>query len=45
MSLRNTKGSVVLGRSSAGADGNVVEFKLPGNVTTRISGLGVYYPD
>ncbi len=45
MSLRNTKGSKVVGRESGGADGNVVTIKLPGNVTTRISGLGVYYPD
>ncbi len=45
MSLRNAEGSIVLGRESGGVDGNVVVFKLPGNVTTRISGLGVYYPD
>ena len=45
MSLRNTKGSVMLGRDTAGADGDVRTIKLPGNITTTISGLGVYHLD
>ena len=45
MSLRNTPGSIVLGRPSAGANGDVRCFTLPGNITTTISGLGIFYPD
>jgi C-terminal processing protease CtpA/Prc len=45
MSLRNTPNSIVLGRPSAGANGDYRTFSLPGNIKTRISGLGVYYPD
>lgn len=45
MSLRNTPNSIVLGRPSAGANGDVRSFTLPGNIKTTISGLGVYYPD
>ena len=45
MSLRNTPNSIVLGRPSAGADGDKRPFILPGNIESTISGLGVYYPD
>ncbi|MBU5439127.1 hypothetical protein KQI42_13985 [Tissierella sp. MSJ-40] len=45
MSLRNTENSIVLGRPSAGADGDVRLFTLPGNIRSTISGFGVYYPD
>jgi len=45
MSLKNTPGSVVLGRPSAGANGDVRCFTLPGNISTTISGFGVFYPD
>lgn len=45
MSLRNTPNSIVLGRPSAGADGDRRHFTLPGNIETTMSGLGVYYPD
>ncbi|MCM3258053.1 S41 family peptidase [Paenibacillus lautus] len=45
MSLRNTENSIVLGRPTAGADGNKVIFTLPGNIKTAISGRGVFYPD
>lgn len=45
MSLRNTPNSIVLGRPSAGANGDVRVFILPGNIKTTMSGLGVYYPD
>ena len=37
--------SKVFGSQTAGADGNVSEFVLPGNISSKISGIGVYYPD
>jgi C-terminal processing protease CtpA/Prc len=45
MALRAAPGATVLGSTTAGADGNVSAIVLPGNVTTRITGIGVYYPD
>ena len=37
-------GIVLIGSTTAGADGNVSKIYLPG-IKTMISGLGVYYPD
>lgn len=37
--------TVVIGSTTAGADGNVSNFVLPGGIFTSISGMGVYYPD
>ena len=37
--------AIVLGSTTAGADGNVSTIMLPGNVRTLISGNGIYYPD
>lgn len=45
MSTRNAENAVLLGRESAGADGNVIPFILPGNVATTMSGVGIYYPN
>ncbi|PCL93057.1 S41 family peptidase [Paenibacillus lautus] len=45
MLLRKTENSIVLGRPTAGADGNVFNITLPGNIKTGISGIGVFYPD
>jgi len=45
MALRTAPGAVVIGSTTAGADGNVSKFYLPGGVLTMISGIGVYYPD
>jgi len=45
MAYRQFPGSVVIGSTTAGADGNVSDIFLPGNVMTMISGLGIYYPD
>lgn len=45
MSLRNAPEAVVLGSPSVGADGDVVKVKLPGAITTYITGLSVFYPD
>jgi len=45
MALRTAPNAVVIGSTTAGADGNVSQFTLPGGIKTMISGIGVYYPD
>jgi C-terminal processing protease CtpA/Prc len=45
MAFRASRNAIVIGSTTAGADGNVSQFSLPGGITTWISGLGVYYPD
>ncbi|SET88376.1 S41 family peptidase [Hymenobacter actinosclerus] len=45
MALRTAPNVTVMGSTTAGADGNVSAIVLPGNIPTRITGLGVYYPD
>ena len=35
----------VIGSTTAGADGAVTKFSLPGGIVTYMSGRGVYYPD
>ena len=45
MALRAVPGAKVVGSTTAGADGNVSSIILPGNISTIISGLGVYYPN
>jgi carboxyl-terminal processing protease len=36
---------ITIGDQTAGADGDVSSVILPGNVTTRFSGLSIFYPD
>jgi C-terminal processing protease CtpA/Prc len=45
MALRSTPNAIVVGSTTAGADGNVSDIPLPGRFRTMISGLGVFYPD
>ncbi len=45
MALRQAPGAIVLGSTTAAADGNVSPFELPGGLRTMISGIGVNYPD
>ncbi|MBU0488990.1 MAG: peptidase S41 [Bacteroidetes bacterium] len=45
MAFRAAPGAIVIGSTTAGADGNVSAIMLPGNVATGISGIGIYYPD
>jgi hypothetical protein len=45
MALRAMPNAVVVGSTTAGADGNVSSILLPGQLSTMISGLGVFYPD
>ena len=37
--------AIPIGSTTAGADGNIALFKLPGDVSAVFSGLGVFYPD
>jgi C-terminal processing protease CtpA/Prc len=45
MAFRAVPNSIIIGSTTAGADGNISPFSLPGGITTMISGLGVYYPN
>ena len=45
MAFRARPGAVVVGSTTAGADGNVSAIPLPGGLYTMISGIGVYYAD
>lgn len=45
MALRAAPNAVVVGSTTAGADGNVSSITLPGDVKAMISGIGVFYPD
>ncbi|SOD92620.1 S41 family peptidase [Spirosoma fluviale] len=45
MAFRQAPGAVVLGSTTAAADGNISPFYLPGGLYTMISGIGVNYPD
>lgn len=45
MAFRAVENSTIVGSTTAGADGNVSSIKLPGGLSTMISGIGVYYPD
>ncbi len=45
MAYRVNPNTTVIGSTTAGADGNVSQFYLPGGISTAISGIGVYYPD
>ncbi len=45
MAYRANPNATVIGSTTAGADGNVSIFYLPGGIRTMISGIGVYYPD
>ena len=45
MAFQSSPNVRVLGSITAGADGNVSNIKLPGGMSTMISGIGVFYPD
>jgi C-terminal processing protease CtpA/Prc len=45
MAFRAAPGAVVVGSTTAGADGNVSAIPMPGGLSTMISGIGVFYPD
>jgi len=45
MSCRCDPNAVVIGSTTAGADGDISWISLPGNIQTAMSGIGVYYPN
>ena len=45
MAFRARDDAMIIGSTTAGADGNVSNIHLPGGMRTMISGIGVYYPD
>ena len=45
MAFKVGDNSILIGSTTAGADGNVSEITLPGGLQTMISGIGVHYPD
>jgi C-terminal processing protease CtpA/Prc len=45
MAFRAAPQTMVIGSTTAGADGNVSQIPLPGGLRTMISGIGVFYPD
>jgi len=45
MAFRVAPQAIVIGSTTAGADGNVSYLDLPGRIKTVFSGIGVYYPN
>jgi C-terminal processing protease CtpA/Prc len=45
MAFRSARAAMVVGSTTAGADGNTSPFTLPGGLRAMISGIGVFYPD
>ena len=45
MAFRASPRVIVVGSTTAGADGNISPFSLPGGLHTQISGNGTFYPD
>jgi len=45
MAFRTATDAIVIGSTTAGADGNVSTVPLPGGLSSYISGIGVFYPD
>lgn len=45
MAFRSAPKAMVVGSTTAGADGNVSSIPLPGGLRTMISGIGIFHPD
>ncbi|HEY0254077.1 MAG TPA: S41 family peptidase, partial [Kofleriaceae bacterium] len=45
MAFRAAPQTVIVGSTTAGADGDISKFSLPGGLFSMVSGLGVFYPD
>ena len=45
MAYRKAPKSMIIGSQTAGADGNIQTFYLPGNISVTYTGLGTYYPN
>ncbi|AXC12807.1 Peptidase, S41 family [Acidisarcina polymorpha] len=44
MAFRSSPHAMVIGSTTAGADGDVSKLSLPGGLRTMISGIGIFYP-
>ena len=45
MKYRVAENTIIIGSTTAGADGDVISLKIPGGVIVKFTGVGVYYPD
>lgn len=45
MAFRTIPKITIIGTQTAGANGNVSIIPLPGQIKTKISGIGIFYPD
>lgn len=45
MALRATPNALIVGSTTAGADGTLTKITLPGGLGTGFTGIGVFYPD
>lgn len=45
MAFRVAPQAIVIGSTTAGADGDISIINLPGGLSTIISGMGIFYPD
>jgi C-terminal processing protease CtpA/Prc len=45
MAFKAGKNTTIIGSKTAGADGNVSSFDLPGGLSTGVSGIGIYFPN
>lgn len=45
MAFRSSARAIVVGSTTAGADGNVSSVQLPGALNATLTGIGVFYPD
>jgi C-terminal processing protease CtpA/Prc len=45
MAFQTAPGAIVIGSTTAGADGNVSALSLPGGIYTAFSGISILYPD
>jgi C-terminal processing protease CtpA/Prc len=45
LAFRSAPNAIVVGSTTAGADGNVSAIPLPGGLRSMFSGIGVFWPD
>jgi len=45
MAFQSSPNTIVIGSTTAGADGDISILSLPGGVYSIFSGIGIYYPD
>ena len=45
MAFRSAPGVLLVGNTTAGADGNVSQILLPGDLSVQFTGIGIFYPD